>query len=151
MILEQLLPWFQDDGAGCAGGSSLACQRVLGSCCKHCQTLLFQPLHERGSVEGLGSVIISGKMKYWIHLGGIMGYPKERRFWDGTFCSLAVFYVFCGSLEGGFENQGSSGKTMKMKCGGERGKPSWGCAVQAQHLGSMNIVDPSNSGYSMIL
>lgn len=82
-----------------------------------------------------------------------MWFPKEWRFWDCTFCSLAVFYVFWSSLERGFENRGSSGKTMKMKmkCGGEQGKPSWGCAVQDQDLGSMNVVGHSSSGYSMIL
>lgn len=73
-------------------------------------------------MEGLGSVIISRKMKYWIHLGHVMWYPKEWKFWDCTFCSLAVFSVFWGILGRDFENQSGSGKTRKMKCGGDQGK-----------------------------
>lgn len=102
-------------------------------------------------MESLGSVIISRKIKYLIHLCCIMWHPKKQRLWDCTFCSLAVFYVFWGILERGFENQGSSGNTVKMKCGAEQGKPSRGCAMQAQDLGSVTIVGHSNSGYSMIL
>lgn len=138
MILKQLLPWFQDDRAGGIGGCRILHARGCFVPAANTVRVLFQPLHGRGSTEGLGSAIISRKMKYWIHLCHIMWYPKEQRFRDCTFCSLAVFDMFGDILERGFENQGGSGKTMKIKCGSEQGLCCAGPGLH-EHRGSLQL------------